>query len=900
VPSSDPSRPAPDAPSVPRAKLKIFLGAAPGVGKTLEMLREGATRRRAGLDVVIGAIETHGRADIEALARRFETVPRHVVERDGRRQEEADLDAIVARAPALVLMDDLAHVNAPGSRHPRRWQDVEELLAAGIDVATTLNVQHIESLTDVAAQFSRVQVAATVPDALVDRADIELIDLPPDEIVERLKEGKVHVPEEVSRVLAHYFSRPNLSALRELALRRAALAVDAQLEEMEGVDRGIRTAGERVLVAVSELPGSETLVRAAKRLADALRAPWTALHVETPRTRALGEEAQTQLAHALQLAASLGATLATVPATNVAEGIRAQLAEMGATQLVIGKSQRSWWFTLRHGSVVNRLLHGFAGVAIHVIPSATRPTSPPGAAPAEAAPRPPLGVRLRDYGIATGMVALTTLAALGLVPIISAGSVDMLYLLPVIAAATLFGIRVGLLASLLSALAYGYFFLEPLHTLIIRDAPNIATLLVLAAVAMVASRMAGRLRSEATIGARSARENASIAAFAQQLAIVSKEKDTAGAICAEVSRLLGVDTVLLARRDGVLVMIEAAPPRAESLGPVEMTAAEWAFDHGEPTGRDTSTLAAADWQFHPLKTSLGTMAVLGLVEPRGRTPVPPDRAILLATLIGQAALAYERVRLEGDMREVTVAGERNRLRAALISSIGDDVRVPLTAVIAAADALDKEEEGPPDPALLGTLRVETRRLSRFLADIVDMSRVEAGALNIAAEPTDLVEAVAAAAHDLRATLDPARIVLDIPPDLPRVSVDQRLLNHMLVNLIDNAQRHGGGGAPITLEGRRVHDGITLAVLDEGPGLRPDQAPHIFEGFLRGEKRDRGNATGLGLAIVKGLADAMDIAVSATNRANEGGARFTLHFPETLLVPATPDGESEDENGTPEA
>jgi len=878
VPSLDSSRPAPDA---PKAKLKIFLGAAPGVGKTIEMLREGAARRRAGVDVVIGAVATHGRADTEGLARRFEVIPRRIVEKDGRRREEADIDAIIARAPTLVLIDDLAHVNAPGSRHPRRWQDVEELLAAGIDVATTLNVQHIESLADVAARLSRIEIGETVPDALIDRAEIELIDLPPDEIIERLKEGKVRVPEEISRVLAHYFSRANLSALRELALRRAALAVDTRmLDELDGPDREGWAAGERVLVAVSELPGSDILVRAAKRLADGLRAPWTALHVETPRTLALGQEGQTHLAAALRLASSLGATLAAVPATSVADGIRAQAAEMGATQLVIGKSRRSWWFTLRHGSVVDGLIRGLEGVAIHVIPSSAPAPSGGG----YGAPREPGRGSLRDYAIATAGVALTTVLALLLEPVITASAVDMLYLLPVVAAATVFGIRVGLAASLFCALAYNFFFLEPHHTLIIQDPQNLVTIAVLAGVAMVASRLAGKLRSEATIGARSARENASIAAFAQKLAVVSDEATTALTICTEVSRLLGVDTIILAGRDGALETIAAVPPRTDPLGPVELAAAEWTLAHGDATGRDTTTLNAADWQFHPLKTSLAIMAVLGLADPRGHDPVPPERMTLLATLIGQAALAYERVRLEADIREVTLASERDRLRAALISSIGNDVRVPLTAVIAAADALGK---GTPDPTLLATLRVETRRLGRFLADIVDMARVEAGALKVTAEPTDLAEAVAAAAHDLRAAIDPARIRLDIPPDLPRVSVDPRLLNHMLVNLIDNAARHGGGDAPITLEGRRLHDGLGLAILDEGPGLAPDQARHLFEGFLHGEKRDRGKATGLGLAIVKGLGDAMEIGVSAANRTPEGGARFTLHFPQALLTPPTP-------------
>ena len=353
-----------------RGKLKVFLGAAPGVGKTYEMLSEGAARKRAGTDVVIGVVETHGRAETEALVVGHEVVPRRMIDYQGRKLAEMDIDAILARRPQLVLVDELAHTNAPECRHPKRYQDVEELLAAGIDVFSTINVQHIESLNDVVASFTRVRVRETIPDRILESAEIEVVDIPPDELIERLKDGKVYVPDEATRALAHFFSKSNLSALRELALRRAAQAVDAQMLDYvrSHALAGNWAGGERIVVAVSELPGADGLVRVAKRIADTLRAPWTAVHIETPRTRSLGDEDRQRLAATLNLASQLGASVATVPAMSVLDGLTAFVAEARATQLVVGKSVRSRWFEMRHGSVVDRLVRDTSGIAIHVLP----------------------------------------------------------------------------------------------------------------------------------------------------------------------------------------------------------------------------------------------------------------------------------------------------------------------------------------------------------------------------------------------------------------------------------------------------------------------------------------------------------------------------------------------------
>lgn len=872
------SRPSPEAllraaQREERGKLKIFLGAAPGVGKTFEMLREGAERLRAGVDVVVAVVETHGRADTEALTEPFEIVPRRAIAYQGHSLDEMDLDAVLARRPQLALVDEFAHTNVEGRRHPKRWQDVMELLDAGVDVYTTLNVQHVESLNDVVASFTKVRVRETVPDSVFDGAEIEVVDLPPDELIERLKAGKVYVPAEASRALGHFFSKPNLSALREMALRRAALSVDQSLLEHldAGAVPGTFAGGERVLVAVSELAGSDAIVRAAKRLADALRAPWQAVYIETPRSQGFDEAQKRRVADTLRLAASLGATIATVPAENVIAGLTTHIQGMRATQLVIGKSVRSWWFELRHGSVVSAMLRAADGLAVHVIPAS-------GEAPVATPPR-----RAADWGSPAGYVTIAAsvgvTTALGLLvePWIGAGGVDLIYLLPVIVASGRYGLRPGLIAGLASALAYNFFFLSPIFTFTIADPQSVLTMFVLIAIAAFTANLAGRLKTRATLGARSAQENAAVAAFGQTLARVSDWDETSRIVCEEFAGLLGVQAILLNRREGKLVPV-AACPEAATLGPVNEAAADWTWSRGEPAGTGTATLNAADWQFHPLKTSIGVLAVIGLAREDGREPVAADRAVLLSTLLGQAALAHERLRLEDQLREVTVLKERDRLRAALLSSIGHDLRTPLTSVATAIDAIAAEN---PSLAEVPLAKIEIARLRRFLDNLVDMVRIDSGALNLSLEPIDPTDAIASAVHDLKDLLRGHSIVLDVPPTLPLVTADPTLLHHILINLLANAAQHGGESGTITVTGSRAPDTVRLSIRDNGPGLPPGAEKRVFETFAQGRGNDRHGGSGLGLAIVKGFADAMGVTVDAASHA-QGGAVFTLAFTDSRL------------------
>ena len=729
-----------------RGRLKIILGAAPGVGKTYEMLRKGADLLRQGKDVVVGVVETHGRADTEALIAPFEVLPRKQIEHGAHKLTEFDIDAMLERRPQIALIDEFAHTNAPGSRHPKRWQDVEELRDAGIDVLTTLNIQHVESLNDVVAGFTKVRVRETVPDALLDDADIEVVDLPPDELIERLKDGKVYIPAEASRALDHFFSKANLSALRELALRRAAQTVDRQMLDHVRLagEPGNWAAGERIVVAVGDQPGGAFLVRASKRLADSMHAPWTALTIETPRSTRLSDEARDRIAAALKLAGSLGATLTTVSAATVIEGLRGHIAEARTTAVVIGKSRRSWWFELRHGSIVDQLVRDNDGIAVHVMPLPVALTED------DQAKAPALDTRGTALGLA--MIATTTVIGLLVQPLLGINAIDLLFLIPVMATATLFGLRASLIASLAAALAYNFFFLPPVHTFTIEDPQNVVTFVILAGVGIVAAQLAGRLRREANIGARTSTENAALAAFGQRLAAVSDEQGTATVICTEIANLLGVNTVLLNKRQGRPLVIGAAPDVVD-LGPIDLTAADWAFERNEPAGRDTSTLTASDWQFHPLTTSLGVLAVLGIGHGGRGDPLPAYKRILMTTLLGQAALAHERLKLEGEAREVAALKQRDDLRATLVSSLGHDLKTPLTSVLAAADVVVHEQ---PCSVAAATLKAEAQRLARLFDDLVEMTRIEAGALAVRLEPVDLTDAVTGAVHDIKPALAAAQ------------------------------------------------------------------------------------------------------------------------------------------------
>ncbi|WP_395329257.1 sensor histidine kinase KdpD [Novosphingobium sp. BL-8H] len=858
-----------------RGRLKIFLGAAPGVGKTYEMLGEGLARRAAGVDVVVGVVETHGRAETAARLHGLEAIARTHVPYQGHVLDEMDIDAVLARRPALVLVDELAHTNAPGSRHDKRWQDVEELLEAGIDVWSTLNIQHIESLNDVVASFTKVRVRETLPDKVLGDAEIEVVDIPPDELIERLRQGKVYVPDEATRALGAFFSKSNLSALREMALRYAAQTVDAQMLEYVRAHaiEGVWAASDRLMVAVSEQPGALELVRAAKRLADALRAPWTAVHIETPRAAGFTDGENAQLADALHLATQLGGQVATLPAETVFDGLKSFAAQARATQLIVGKSARSRWFELRHGSIVDRLVREMPGLSIQVVPTTGGEGRDPGRRPGGQWGSP------AGYFVSLGLTAAVTL--LGTL-ILSSGNITdlgLLYLLPVMVAATRYGLRTGVAAGLASSLAYNFFFLPPTHTLTIEDPRNFITVLVLLGVAVVSSQLAARVREHALQAQASATQNSALAGFARQLTGISTIDELAHVLCGEIGRLFDGNTVLLMPGDEGLSR-RWSWPRPARLETLDLAAANWAFDNNTPAGQGSDTLTASEWLFHPLSARGAVMGVFGLARSDARTAVRPDQLPLLLSLLDQAGLALERMALEGQMAELSQARERDRLRHALLSSVSHDLRTPLTTIMGTLAAI--EASAPQQAVPIAAARGEAERLHRFVTNLLDMARIEAGALHGKIEPVDLDEAVGEALHQLRGLLIGHAVETNIHADVPMILVDPNLFHHCLTNLIENAAKYGDPAAPIAIAAQRQADGLVLTVSDRGPGIPAGEEERIFETFTRIEGSDRKGGTGLGLAIVKGFAMAMGLAVTATNREDGRGARFAIHFDKAHL------------------
>jgi two-component system sensor histidine kinase KdpD len=854
-----------------QGRLKVFLGAAPGVGKTYEMLAQAAARRDSGEDVVVGVIETHGRAGTEDKLQGFEIVPRRIIEHGGQPLAEMDIDAILVRRPALVLIDELAHTNAPTSRHDKRWQDVEEVLAAGIDVFSTLNVQHLESLNDVVASFTKVRVRETLPDRVLDRAQIEVVDIPPDELIERLKAGKVYVPQEASRALAHFFSKSNLTALRELALRRAAQAVDAQMLDYLRAHAlaGSWAAGDRVLVAVGG--GGEEVVRAGKRLADALCAPWTAAHIETAGSDKSSQPAREALASALHLAAQLGGQVATIPAADVAEGLARMAGELRATAIVLGTSgpRRLWQKPPLHLALASAGLDA----ALHCVPVAPKPMAKaPTQAPSWLIPAGLLPVSL--------LIALVTLAGTLIASLGNITNIALLFLLPVMLAATRYGLWTGILAGLLSSLAYNFFFIPPLYTFTIEHPQNLITVIVLLAVAIVSSHLAGALRDTALLSRRSAAQNSALAGFARLLTGIATVEELGQVLCGESARLLGAQTILLRPLNSRLEVCAAVPPD-HALQTLDHAAAQWCLDNRRPAGRGSDTLTASEWLFQPVEAGGRVMAVLGVANPDAERPVRADLLPLLTSFLDQAGLGFDRILLEAERAQIRQLEERDALRATLLSSISHDLRTPLTAVLGLLG--DLVPANPNQAEVITLARAEGERLQRFVVNLLDMVRIEAGAVELHPEPLDLAEAVTSAAHDLRRTLGERAMRIDIPSDLPLARLDARLLHHCLINLIENAAKYSPDATPISIVAQRSQQGLDLSVLDEGPGLPHGSEIRVFETFTRLEGSDRKGGTGLGLAIVKGFAEAMGLGVRAANRGDTQGACFTIHIGEDHLL-----------------
>jgi two-component system sensor histidine kinase KdpD len=782
-----------------------------------------------------------------------------------------------------VLVDELAHTNVPGSRHPKRYLDVEELLAAGIDVYTTLNIQHVESLNDVVAKITRIRVRETVPDSVIERADdIELIDLTPEDLIQRLKDGKVYVPAQAERAVRHYFAPGNLTALRELALRRTAQRVDNQMVDYmrSHAIEGPWPAGERVLVCVQAGPKATATVRHAKRLADQLRAPWTAINIETTGSSRTTAAEQDSVVAALRLAQRLGAEPVLIPGQDVADSVIDYARANNVTHLIVGKCHRSGWRRFFSGSITQRLISRAGGINIHVIevPAEKTEAAPP---PPVAEPKPPFNPQ--PYVIAPLLVLLAIPVAIALHELLGVTNVALVFLTAILIGAVLEGLGPSLFACFVAMLAYNFFFLPPLYTFTIADPENVVALFFFAVVAVIASNLAARVRGQALSARLRARQTDDLYQFSRKLAVAVTLDDLLWATAHQIAMMLKVRVVLLLPHGDDAhgsVSVRAGFPPEDMLDEADLAAAKWSWEKNHIAGRGSDTLPGGKWLFQPLRTGRGPLGVVGIIRDDPGLLLTPDQQRLLDALADQAALAIERVNLARDLHLARLEVETDRLRSALLTSISHDLRTPLASILGSATSLRSQHavlDQSTKETLLGTIIEESDRLNRFIGNLLDMTRLESGALKPRTSLNELSDVIGAALRRVSKILAAHRIEVDLPANLPLLALDMVLFEQVLFNLLDNAAKHAPAGSLITIAASNNGETVTLCIMDEGEGIPAGDVDRIFEKFYRaGDRRRVG--TGLGLAICRGFVEAMDGTISAANRLDRPGAMFIITLP----------------------
>jgi two-component system sensor histidine kinase KdpD len=795
---------------------------------------------------------------------------------------EFDLDAALQRRPNLILVDEYAHTNIPGSRHPKRWQDVEELLAAGIDVWTTLNVQHLESLNDVVQKITRVRVRETVPDRVFEEADeVVLVDLPPEELLKRLAEGKVYFQETAGRARESFFKAQNLTALRELALRRAAERVDADLiERMQAqAIEGPLPAGERILACVGPNANAAAIVRAAKRLADLMDAPWIAVTVERPGSHAADAQRR-QLDAAMKLAEALGADTKTLIGNDISGEILRFARFENVTQIVIGPWRGGYIAERLRRSLAHDLVRRAEGIGIHFVTAGKHDASP-------AVSRPALGPALKldplQFLLASAGVAVALGIAKALNTLISVPNLSLVFILAVLFPAIVFGIWPALFASFLSFLAINFFFIEPLYTFTVAQPHELLALVVFLVVAIISSALAGRVRAQVQLAAQRMRATRRLYEFTRTLSRLATLDAIAEGAATEINSSMGRGTVVLLEEGGELQLRAAWPP-VDQLDTGPMTAARWAFTRNEPAGADTATLPTVPWYFLPLQSPRGVAGVVGIAQEAGSPALDPEARALMETLVEQTAAALERASLARDMVAARTATETERMRNTLLASISHDFRTPLASILGSATSLI--EYGPKlEPGarhdLLEQIRQEAEGLNGMVRDLLAITRIDAGALELRRDWVDLKEVIERVVASARPRAGTRRLGVHLPADLPLIKADPTLLEQALTNVVGNSISHTPEATNVTIEVTVTPSAVAVSILDDGPGIVPQMLPHIFDKFVRvrhGEG-DNGEGTGLGLAIAKGIMQAHGGTITAQSPAQgQRGARIVLNFP----------------------
>lgn len=868
-------------------RLKIFFGSSAGVGKTYAMLEAARAQNRNGVDVVAGVVETHGRSETESLLDGLEVLPLRALTHRGIAIEEFDLDGALARRPALLLVDELAHTNAPGSRHAKRWQDVFELVAAGIDVYTTLNVQHLDALNDVVAQVTGVPVRETIPDSVFDQADdIELVDLPVDELLHRMNQGKVYLPAQVERAKNGFFRPGNLIALREMALRRAADRVDAQMRTYRH-DNSIASTWPvvgRLMVSIGPSPYSAKLIRAAKRMAERLQAEWIVAFVETPAQAQAPPEVRHRVLESLRLAEQLGAETVTLSGSDVAGTLLQFARSRNVSRLVVGKQPGPLWLRLWRGSVFDELIGRSGDIEVTAISGTGEPRTAEPRLAWKAAEQ-----SWWEYWPAFATVTFATAAALALRPVLNPVNLVMVYLLAVALVAMRSSRRVAFCASLLSVAAFDFFCVPPYLTFAVQDYEYLLTFAAMLTVAMLISTLTIRTRAQAARAVeREARTNA-LHRLTRELAAEPRWFEAARAATAATGEVFGMKVTIFFPDETGQISFQRRTTDELPVPTSELGIAQWVFDHGQKAGRGMDTLPGASALYLPLKGPQQVLGVMTLVSPKGEPGIEsPEQHHLLEIFASQIALAIERSNAANAVREAQLLVETEQMRSTLSSAVSHDLRTPLATITGAATTLltqGGQLSGEVPTELLMSIVREAERLNRLVGNLLDMTRLESGQVRLKRAWHSVEEIVGAALGRLQEPLAGRAITTRIPADLPLIRTDDVLLGQVFFNLLENAVKYTPAGSPLTLAAWAENGGVTIEFSDAGPGFAPGEETRIWEKFYRGKSAE-GGGSGLGLAICDAIVKAHQGSITAHSRP-EGGARIRIWIPIGGTPPLVP-------------
>ena len=873
-----------------RGRLKIFFGASAGVGKTYSMLEAARGERAAGTDLVVGYVEPHGRVETERLLEGLPRLPSLAVSYHGIVRYEFDLDAALARHPEILLVDELAHSNLTGGepppRHPKRWQDIDELLAAGISVWTTVNVQHLESLNDLIFQTTGVRQRETLPDHVFDDADdIELIDLPPDDLIARLHAGKVYVGDQAGTAIERFFRKQNLMALREIALRRVADRVEAAARALPAAERAqVRIAGDRVLVAVGPDEQAAELVRAGKRMADALDAEWTVVYVETPALLRLSEAARNRRIDVLRLAESLGGETVTLDGPSAAATLAEYAHVRNATRLIVGAPKRRGWRAWLRPSTATELVRRARGFDVVMIAPAARAAPPPPPAPASAATAVSSGnaIRWDRYGWAVVITALCTLVAFAMYRRFELSNLVMIYLLGVTVAGLRLGRGPSALTAVLNVAAFDFFFVPPRYSFAVSDVQYLVTFGTMVIIALVIANLTASVRQQTRVAGARERRTALLYAMSRELAVTRGIANMARVAVRHVAEVFQCQAVVLLPAAEGKLRYPDEPPLETSFRHADLAVAQWVADHGRPAGLGTDTLPAARGQYLPLGEEGRTVGVLGVMPSNVRRVLLPEQSHLLSTFAGQIALSLERARLAEVAEASSLAAERETLRNTLLASISHDLRTPLAVMAAAGSTLaqhGRKLDEATRVALARSVESKAHEMSDLVSNVLDLVRLESGQVALRRDWQTVDDLVGSALAACGERLASHPVELRLAPDLPPVWVDATLIVQVLTNLLDNVGKYTPAGTPVTISATAEPDRsfVRVTVDDEGPGLPAGDPARLFDKFQRGSDEGSVVGVGLGLAICQAIVRAHGGEIEAQRREG-GGARFTFPLP----------------------